>query len=149
MDDATNLDVESTAFNKFLGVFVTLPGDDDESKVLTRVKDRKRYHDGALIGKTHSNPILNIAVYNVETPDGYHQEYNANVISENLWNQVDDDGYNYDNLYEIIGHRKMMMPLMKQMASMKLRLVPKGDSLRQKVGTSKSSWHQEILHLLH
>ena len=62
MDDAPNSDVESTAFDKFLGVYVTLPGDDGESKVLARVKDRKRDHDGALIGKTHSNPILNTAV---------------------------------------------------------------------------------------
>ena len=62
MDDAPNSDVESTAFDKFLGVYVTLPGDDGESKVLARVKDRKRDHDGALIGKTHSNPILNTSV---------------------------------------------------------------------------------------
>ena len=51
MDDSPNLDVESTAFDKFLGVYVTLPGDDGESKVLARVKDQKRYHDGALIAK--------------------------------------------------------------------------------------------------
>ena len=98
MDDVPNSDVESTASDKFLGVYVTLPGNDGESKVLARVKDRKRDHDGDLIGKTHSNPILNTAVYNVETPDGNLLEYTANVIAENLWNQVDDDGYNYDNL---------------------------------------------------
>ena len=28
MDDAPNSDVESTAFDKFLGIYVTLPGDD-------------------------------------------------------------------------------------------------------------------------
>ena len=28
------------------------------------------------------------------------------MIAENLWNQVDNDGYNYNQLYEIIGHRK-------------------------------------------
>ena len=68
MDDAPNPVVESTTFDKFLGVYVTLPGYDGESKVLARVKDRKRDHDSVLIGKTHSNPILNTAVYNVETP---------------------------------------------------------------------------------
>ena len=149
MDDAPNLDVERTTFDKFLGVYVTVPGGDGESKVLARVKDQKIDHDGALIGKTHYNSILNTAVYNVETPNGHHQEYTDNVIAENLWNQVDDDNYNYDNLYEIKGHRKMMMPSMKQMESMKLRLVPKGESLRKNVVTSKSSGHQEILHLLH
>ena len=39
MDDAPNSDVESTDFDKFLGVYVTLPGKDSESKVLARVKD--------------------------------------------------------------------------------------------------------------
>ena len=98
MDDAPNLDVQSTALDKFLGVYVTLPGDDGESKVLARIKDRKIDHDGDLIGKAHSNPILDTAVYNVETPDVHLQEYTANIIAENLWNQVDDDGYNYDIL---------------------------------------------------
>ena len=92
MDDAPNSDVQSTTFDKFLGVYVTLPGDDGESKVLVRVNDLKRDHYGALIGKTHSNPILNTAVYNVETPDGHLQEYTTNVIAENFWNQVNDDG---------------------------------------------------------
>ena len=32
--------------------------------------------------------------------------YTANVIAQNLWNQVDDDGYNYNSLYEVTGHRR-------------------------------------------
>ena len=106
IDDAPTNDVESEAFDKFLGVYVELPGDDGESKVLARVKNRKRDHDGGLIGRTDDNPILNTAVYNVETPDGRISEYSANVIAENLWNQVDEDGYDYNQLYEITGHRK-------------------------------------------
>ena len=105
-DDAPTDDVESKAFDKFLGVYVELPGDDGESTVLARVKDRKRDHDGKLIGRPHSNPILNTSIYNVETPDGNIMEYSANIIAENLYNQVDDDGYNYNLLYEIIGHRR-------------------------------------------
>ena len=106
IDDSPSDDVESSEFDKFLGVYVELPGDDGESKVLARVKDRKRDHDGRLVGTSHTNPILNTAIYNIETPDGNVQEYSANVIAENLWNQVDDDGYNYNLLFEIIGHRK-------------------------------------------
>ena len=106
MDEAPTHDVSSDAFDKFLGIYVELPGDDGGSTVLGRVKDRKRDHDGALIGKAHSNPILNTAVYNVETLDGNIHEYTANVIAQNLWDKVDDDGYNYNRLYEIIGHRK-------------------------------------------
>ena len=106
IDDSVSADVESTAFDKFLGLYVKLPGDDGESMVLARVKDRKRDHDGKLIGASNPNPILSTAVYNVETPDGNIQEYSANIIATNLWNQVDDDGYDYNLLYEIIGHRK-------------------------------------------
>ena len=106
MDDSPTDDVESSEFDKFLGVYLELPGDDGESKVLARVKDRKRDHDGKLIGTVHPNPVLNTAVYNVETPDGNIQEYSANVIAENLWDQADDDGYNYKLLFEVIGHRK-------------------------------------------
>ena len=60
-----------------------------------------------LIGKSHNNQVLNTTVYNLDTPpDGNIHEYTANVIAQNLWDQVDDDGYNYNNLYKIIGHRK-------------------------------------------
>ena len=66
MDDAPLTGVESEAFDKFLRVvYVELPGDDGESKVLARVKNRKRDHDGKLLGKFNDNPILNTSVYNV------------------------------------------------------------------------------------
>ena len=74
MDNTT-----STAFDKFLGLHVKLLGNDGESMVLARVKDCKR--DRKLIGTSDPNPILNTAVYNVETSDGNIQEYSANVIA--------------------------------------------------------------------
>ena len=95
IDETPTNDIESTEFDKFLGVYMEIPGDDGGSKVLAKVKDRKRDHDGKLIGQSHSNPILDTAVYNVVTPDGNLHEYSANVIAENLWDQADDDGYNY------------------------------------------------------
>ena len=106
IDDTTNTDVESTAFEKILGLYIELPGDDGESMILAKVQDRKRDHDGKLIGSFDPNPILNTAMYNVETPDGNIQEYTANGIATNLWNEVDEDGYDYNLLYEIIGHRR-------------------------------------------
>ena len=106
MDEAPTNDVESEAFDKFLGAYVQLPSDDGESKVLMRVKNRKRDHDGKLLGQYNENPILNTSVYNVESTDGIISEYAANIIAENLWNQVDHDGWDYNQLYEIIGHRR-------------------------------------------
>ena len=85
IDETPTNDFESTEFDKFLGVYMEIPGDDGGSKVLAKVKDRKRYNDGKLIGQSHSNPILDTAVYNVVTPDGNLHEYFANVITENIW----------------------------------------------------------------
>ena len=105
IDDA-GIDVESEAFDKFLGLHVKVQGNDNASTVLGKVTKRKRDHDGALIGRSNPNPILNTAVYQVETPDGNIHEYTANIIAEKLWDQVNDDGWDYGLLHEIIGHRK-------------------------------------------
>ena len=105
MDDAPNMDVESEEFDKFLGVHIEIPSSDGEGKVLARVTGRKRDGDGNMIGTFNENPILNTAIYEVESPDGTIAEYTANIIAQNLYSQIDDDGYNYDLLFEIIGHR--------------------------------------------
>jgi hypothetical protein len=103
--DGAGNDVESGAFDKFLGLHVQIPGEDKESVVLGKVINRKRDHDNNLIGSSNDNPILNTAVYNVQTPDGVIHEYTANIIAEHLWNQVDDDGWEYGLMYEIVDHR--------------------------------------------
>ena len=59
-----------------------------------------------MIGEPNDNPIINTAVYIVETPNGHISEYTANIITEILYIQVCVDGYNYSMLYEIVGHRK-------------------------------------------
>lgn len=99
-------DVESEAFDKFLGIEVNIPSDDGESTVCGKVTKRKRDHDNSLIGQYNENPILNTALYQVETLDGNIHEYTANRIAEHLWNQADDDGWDFNVMYEIIGHRR-------------------------------------------
>ena len=56
VDDSPTDDIESPEFDKFLGVYVTLPGDDRESMVLARIKNRKRNHECELVET--SNPTL-------------------------------------------------------------------------------------------
>ena len=106
IDDAPNMEVESSEFDKFLGLHVELPSSDGGGKVIGRVVSRKRDSDGRPIGKTHDNPIINTAIYNIKTPDGNIAEYSANTIAENLWAQVDNQGFNFDYIHDIIGHRK-------------------------------------------
>ena len=45
-------------------------------------------------------------VYDVQFPDGEIKEYAANVIAENMYNQVDADGHNSNDLVRIIDYRK-------------------------------------------
>ena len=48
---------------------------------------------GNTVGTYHDNPMINTLVYDVEFPDGEVKEYSANVIAENLFSQVDNEGF--------------------------------------------------------
>ena len=48
---------------------------------------------GVFKGQYNENPILDTRVYEVMFPNGVMQEYSANVIAENMWAQVEEDGY--------------------------------------------------------
>ena len=56
------------------------------------------------------NPFLNTTIYDVEFPDGEIREYCANVIAENMYSQVDAEGYRYQLLDTIFIINKMVMP---------------------------------------
>ncbi len=45
-------------------------------------------------------------MYEVTFPDGHVEEYVANVIAENIYSQVDEEGNQFVMLKEIIDHRK-------------------------------------------
>ena len=72
---------------------------------LGRVTKRLRDKDGLPIGTANDNPILDTRVYEVEFPDGHKASLAANVIAENLFSQIDDEGNCHVMLDEIIGHR--------------------------------------------
>ena len=70
------------------------------------VKQRKRRADGSLVGTAHSNKTLDTRMYEVEFPDGSYNEYSTNVLVENLFAHVDDNGMHHSMLKGIINHRK-------------------------------------------
>jgi hypothetical protein len=57
-----------------------------------KVVKRARDSNGNLIGKTHLNPLLNTALYEVEFADGTSEAYAANVIAESLYAQEEAEG---------------------------------------------------------
>lgn len=90
--------------DNFVGAQLNLPHPSGTLQQAT-VTGRKRNHDGTLVGTYNENPILNSSVYEVKFHDGTYDEYAANVISENLFQQVDDDGYNHSLLSSITDHK--------------------------------------------
>ena len=62
--------------------------------------------NGEPIGSYDINPFLNTTIYDVEFPDGKIREYCANLITENMYPQVDAEGYRYQLLDTIVDHKQ-------------------------------------------
>jgi hypothetical protein len=56
-------------------------------------------------GKVIANPILDTRTYNIEFPDGRIEEYTANVVTENMYAQYDEEGNQFIMLQDIVGHK--------------------------------------------
>ena len=62
--------------------------------------------DGEEVGRAHANPFFDTREYDIEFKDGSVDKYTANVIAENMFAQVDDEGNQYLLMNEITDHRK-------------------------------------------
>ena len=71
-----------------------------------RVTKRLRGIDGEAVGCAHANPFFDTREYDIEFTDGSVDKYTANVITENMFSQVDDEGNQYFLMNEITYHRK-------------------------------------------
>jgi hypothetical protein len=67
---------------------------------------RKRDAEGNLIGRENANPILDTRIYDVQFQDGHVESYSANIIAENIYAQVDEEGQCFVLLDEIMNHCK-------------------------------------------
>ena len=72
------------------------------TRVIATSKDDK----GDIIGSYHENPLLNSIIYDVKFPDGEVKEYAANVIAQNMYSQVDENGKSSLLLDSILDHAK-------------------------------------------
>jgi hypothetical protein len=71
-----------------------------------RVTKRAKGLYGDEIGRAHSNPLFDTREYVVEFTDGTEENYFANVIAENMFSQVDNEGRQYLLMEEITDHRE-------------------------------------------
>jgi hypothetical protein len=74
-----------------------------------QIKARKRDADGNPIGWRHTNLILDTHKYKVEFPYGATDMFTANIIAENLYSQVDEEGNSYSIFSEIVNHKSDVM----------------------------------------
>ena len=90
--------------DKFVGQTLQLPlnGEMTHAKVIRR----KRCNDGSLIGIENSIPILDTRIFEIEHANGSISEYNTNALLENLYEQNDNNGNQYNIFDSIIDHRK-------------------------------------------
>jgi hypothetical protein len=92
------------AFDKYIGAQLDLPLRNAmaHATVLARQQDG----EGNPVGLSNANPLLDTRVYQVSFPDGSTGEYSANVIAENMYSQVDEEGRQFNILTELINHHK-------------------------------------------
>ena len=68
--------------------------------------NQKGYRQGQkTIWNLQPKPMLNTNIYEVMFSDGSILKYAANIIAENIFSQVDEDGYRYQLLDHIIDHK--------------------------------------------
>ena len=107
--NAPNLDEEledftPESYDTLLNAELMLPHGDQ--MIRGRVAKRAKDDEGRPIGRRHDNPLLDTREYEVELPDGSTGQYTANVIAENIFSQVDEEGRQYVLLSEIVDHKK-------------------------------------------
>jgi hypothetical protein len=88
-------------YDKLIGTQIKL---DDDRKATVRRRVTDQY--GRPVGVAHVNPLLDTRQYEVELEDGTTDAYFANIIEENLYSQVDNEGRELLAFKEISDHRK-------------------------------------------
>lgn len=99
-------DVTEEIYDKFLGAKFVLDDKVDGGGRLATVKSRAKTDDGKLIGRAHTNPMLDTREYVIELEDGEHDRIMANQIAANLYSQLDDEGREIMNFKGIIDHKR-------------------------------------------
>ena len=107
MDDADAVpeadDFTPKAYDEYLTAEVLLPNMGEMTKA--KVMGRKRDPDEKPVGLHNANPLLDTRQYEVEFADGATDVFTANLIADNLYSQVDEEGNSYSIMSEITDHK--------------------------------------------
>jgi hypothetical protein len=70
-----------------------------------KVTGRTHEVDGTLAGTANSNPMMDTRKYVVDLPDGRSDEYTSNIITQNMYDQCDEEGNQFNLMDGIVGHK--------------------------------------------
>jgi hypothetical protein len=103
--DVTGRAIDSQpAYNRMINTELMLPQNGEYQPVT--VIGRTVSPSGRPEGQYHEDPAMNSMTYDVQLPDGDVKEYAANIIAENLLNQIDDEGFSTTMVESVVDHRK-------------------------------------------
>ena len=80
------------SFDTYLNIQISIDRG-GEHPMSARVTKRMKDHEGKPIGTAHQNPILDTRMYEVKYANGFKQAMSANVIAENMFASVDEEGH--------------------------------------------------------
>lgn len=89
-----------------IGIEVAMSRPEDDAKGLCRVLRAAVDKDGKTTGHYDANPNLNTLIYECQCWDGKVRKYAANIIAENILNQVNADGTVSCSLDRIVDHKR-------------------------------------------
>lgn len=135
-EDKVDKDDEVEGPSAFGNAEIFLPhGDRNE---IAKVVGRKRNADGNFVGRKHSNPMLDSRIFTVRFPDGDEKDVAYNILAEQLYSQVDEEGNQYHLFQEIVGHRRLKTALDK---ADQFRINKDGKRIKKK---TTSGWDLEV-----
>ena len=70
------------------------------------VVPRSKYAKGNVMGRSHTNLILDTQIYQVEFARGHVTELTANIIAESMYAQCDTEGNEYSLLDALVDYQK-------------------------------------------
>jgi hypothetical protein len=96
---------DEEALDKYLNMELRMSAGMDDERWGWVIKCAKGI-GGEPVGRAHANPFFDTREYEVKFTDGTIERYAANVIAENMYAQVDDEGNMFQLLDEIMDHKK-------------------------------------------
>ena len=106
--------------DQYLNKEIALAGGENDVQ-FGRVSKRLRDAEGRPIGLADDNPLLDTRQYTVEFRDGHSESLSANLIAQNLYSQLDEEGNRHVLLQDIVDHRRNDKAIDKADAFVKMK----------------------------